>query len=78
MFRASLQAYFIVTSVVIAGSHGIANLWSERVWELYGLALPLTILAILLGNRLAKRVPSDQLERLIDIVVVLLGITLII
>ena len=78
VFRASLQGYFIVTSLTIATSQGIAGLWTARTWTLYAFALPLTFTAILAGNALANRVPSERLERLISLTVVILGVTLII
>lgn len=77
VFRASLQGYFIVTSLLIATSHGVMGLWSLQVWRLYAFALPLTVVAIFLGHRLAKRVPQRGLERTINIAIVLLGLTLI-
>ena len=77
VFRASLQGYFIATSLLIATSHGVTGLWSAQVWRLYAFALPLTAAAIFAGHKLAKRVPQGRLERLIDVAIVLLGLTLI-
>ena len=76
-FRASLQGYFIVSSVVIAVSQGVGGLWTREVWRLYGFALPLTLAAILLGNALAQHVPTKGLERLITVAIIVLGITLV-
>ena len=78
VFRASLQGYFIVTSLTIAASQGIAGLWTTRTWTLYAFALPLTFTAIFIGNVLARRVPSERLERFISVAVVVLGVTLVI
>ncbi len=78
VFRASLQGFFIVTSTVIALSHGVAGLWSERVWQLYGVALPLTLAAVFAGSLVADKLPKRQLERLIDVVIVVSGIILVI
>ena len=78
VFRASLQGYFIVTSLTIAASQGLAGLWTARTWALYAFALPLTFTAILIGNALTRRVPSERLERLISVAVVVLGVTLIV
>ena len=77
VFRASLQGYFIVTSLLIATSHGVAGLWSAHVWQLYAFAVPLTAVAIFAGHKLAERAPQRGLERLINIAIVLLGLTLI-
>ncbi len=77
VFRASLQGFFIVISTVIALSHGVAGLWSERVWQLYGAALPLTLAAIFAGSLVADKLLKRQLERLINVVVILSGVVLI-
>ena len=77
VFRASLQGYFIVTSLLIATSHGVTGLWSAQVWRLYAFALPLSAVAIVLGHKLAKRVPRGGLERLINVAIILLGLALI-
>ena len=77
VFRASLQGYFIVSSLIIAASHGVFGLWTGEVWRLYGFALPLTVAAILTGNALANRVPKKGLERLITAAIIVLGIMLI-
>ncbi len=76
VFRASLQGYFIVTSVLIATSHGVYGLWSAHVWQLYAFAVPLSAAAIVAGHNVAKRVPRGGLERLINVATVLLGLTL--
>ena len=78
VFRASLQGYFTFTSLLIATSHGATGLWTTQVWRLYALALPLTVVAILVGNKLAKVVPQGRLERLINVAIILLGLTLIV
>ncbi len=77
VFKASLQGYFIVTSLLIATSHGVAGLWTQEVWRLYVFAVPLTAAAIFAGHKFAKRVPQRGLERLINVAIVLLGFTLI-
>ncbi len=77
VFRASLQGYFIATSLLIATSHGATGLWSAQVWRLYAFALPLTVVAIFAGHKLAKRVPQGRLERLINVAIVVLGLTLV-
>ena len=77
VFRASLQGYFIVTSLLIATSHGVTGLWSAQVWRLYAFAVPLTAVAIFAGHKVAKRVPQKGLERLINLAIIALGVTLI-
>lgn len=77
VFRASLQGFFIATSLAIALSHGVAGLWTAQVWRLFLLSLPLVVAANLLGNSVAKRVPSALLEKLISGAIAIIGVGLI-
>ena len=76
-FRASLQGYFTVTSALILVSQGLGGLWTAHVWRLYGFSLPLTVVAIVTGNILAKRLSPARFERLLDAALVVLGLTLL-
>lgn len=76
-FRATLQGYFLMTSVLIVLSHGIAGLWTARVLRLYLLALPVILLAILLGSWLNARIPAKRFEYLLFVALILLGVLLL-
>ena len=77
VFRANLQGFFIVTSLAIALSQGLAGLWSVQIWRLFLFALPLVLAANFLGNRLANAVPSLWLGRLISMAIALIGVGLL-
>ncbi len=77
-FRATLQAYFLPANVLVWGGHGLSGLWTEEVVRLYLFALPLILLAIPLGTRLNRWMPTERFERLLYGALVLLGLLLIV
>lgn len=77
-FRANLQGFFVVTSALIAFSQGASGLWTERVWALFIAALPLMAVAVLVGNRLTRRLSGARFERLLNGALVALGIALLV
>ena len=76
-FRATLQGYFLPTGTLILAGHGLSGLWTPQVWRLYGLALPLVLLAIFLGGQLNQRIPSGRFDRYIYGALIILGIMLL-
>jgi uncharacterized membrane protein YfcA len=77
-FRATLQGYFLPTGMFILLGHALAGLWTRQVWQLFGLSLPLVLVAIYGGGRLNRRIPPHRFDRLIYAILVGLGITLLI
>ncbi len=66
------------TSVLIAGAHGFAGLWTEHVWRLFLVSIPAVVLAILLGHALAKRIRPEAFEGYLSFALVFLGLMLLI
>lgn len=77
-FRATLQGYFLPTSILIWLGHGAGGLWTGQVVYLYGLSLPLLFLAVLLGYRLNRYIPTVGFERLLYVTLIGLGILLVV
>lgn len=76
-FRSTLQGYFLPTNVVVVASHAVAGLWTPQVLQLFGLALPGVLLAIWLGLRVTARLPTERFEKLLSVVLVLMGAVLL-
>ncbi|MCB0156421.1 MAG: sulfite exporter TauE/SafE family protein [Anaerolineae bacterium] len=72
-FRATLQGYFLPTGLLILIGHGLSGLWTRQIWQWYGLALPLVLLAIFMGGRLNRRIPTGRFDRLIYGALIILG-----
>ncbi len=76
VFRATLQGYFVCTSVVILSGHALAGLWTGRVWWLFGMSLLAVLPAIGAGEWLHRRIPTERFERLVYALLIPLGIVL--
>jgi uncharacterized protein len=61
-FRATLQGYFLPSSVIIAAGHGLGGLWTSEVCNYFFLSLPLTLLTIWIGGRLQRFIPSGRFD----------------
>jgi uncharacterized membrane protein YfcA len=76
-FRAILQGVFLPTNILIVAGHGLTGLWTKTVWQYFSMALPLMILAIFLGSKLNKKIPTERFIKYINFFLFLLGITLL-
>jgi uncharacterized membrane protein YfcA len=76
-FRATLQGFFVVINTVILAGHASAGLWTPRVLTLFVLAIPFMLIGFWAGARISQHVPTPVFERLVYIMLVLLGIMLL-
>ena len=76
-FRATLQGYFLPTGLFILVGHGLGGLWTVQVLRLYALALPVVLIAILLGGKLNRRISPGRFEKFIYMTLVGLGLLLL-
>lgn len=76
-FRANLQSYFFPTALGVAISHGLAGLWTPAIFTLYGLSLPGTLIAIAIGSVINQKLTVERFQRLLSLILLLLGILLL-
>lgn len=62
-FRATLQGYFLPTGCAILAGHGLAGLWTSRVFTLFLWSLPAVVAAVFLGSRIHRRLPTARFGR---------------
>ena len=72
-FRATLQGYFLPTYLVIVISHALNNLWTQEIWQLYLLSLPVVFTAIWLGSNFNRRLPIERFQKLLFVIFMILG-----
>ena len=77
-FRANLQGYFFPANLIIIGGHAMGGLWTPTVGWYFLLSLPVIFLSILLGNTLNRLIPQGQFDRLVHIILVMIGTLLFI
>ena len=57
-------------------SQGLAGLWTPRVIRLYVYALPVIVIAALLGGRVNRMISSGQFSRIVYSFLILVGMLL--
>ena len=75
-FRATLQSTFLVTGLGVLISHGVGGLWTEQVLRLFVLSVPVVVPAVWLGAWLNRHMPMHQFERLLFLILMVLGVML--
>ncbi len=78
VFRATLQANFLITNAAIATGHGVGGLWTKAVFGYFALAVPVLLVGLLIGSRLAKSIHPDRFTAYLMGVVVILGISMVV
>ncbi len=76
-FRATLQGYFLLTNALILGGHCAAGLWTRSVLQLFLWSLPVVIAAVLVGERLGRRIPPAKFERAVYGLLAILAVVLL-
>jgi uncharacterized membrane protein YfcA len=76
-FRATLQGYFLPASIIGMAGYWMAGLWVPAVTRYYLVSLPATILGILLGRALNRRLGSDAFLRWVHSGLMLIGAALV-
>lgn len=75
-FRGTLQAHFIVSSILVVAGQGIGGLWTPQVVQLLAIGVPGVLLAVPLGHALHYRVPPERFARYVYSLIVVLGLLL--
>jgi uncharacterized membrane protein YfcA len=62
-FRATLQGYFLIASLVGIVGYWLAGVWGSTVTRYYFLCLPLALVAVFLGRVVNRRLSSHRFHR---------------
>ena len=76
-FRATLQGYFFLSTLLIVASHGLAGLWTGDVFGFYLPAVPAVILAVVLGRFIGARIAPDRFQRVLYTALLAFGVMLL-
>jgi len=77
-FRATLQGYFLPASVLGLAGYIFAGLWVPELTRYFVLSLPGTVLAILLGGILNRKLRGDVFVRYVYAGLVVVGGVLVV
>ncbi|MEM9008811.1 MAG: sulfite exporter TauE/SafE family protein [Cyanobacteria bacterium P01_F01_bin.86] len=75
-FRATMQSYFLPTGIGIVIGHYLAGLWQLEIFQLYSFSLPGVLAAIAIGGWLNQRLPIEQFQSFLSVLLILLGMLL--
>ena len=77
-FRATLQGYFLISSALIVAGHGISGLWTHSVLTYFLGAMPVVVLAVLLGNWMVHKISGERFNRMVNLFLVAAGLLMFI
>ena len=77
-FKSILQSFFLADGVLVVFGHAMAGSLTPETWRNFLYALPALGVGILLGSRLDKRLDPDRFRRIVLILILLLGISLLV
>jgi len=76
-FRATLQGYFLIASIVGMAGYALTGLWTRTVSHYFLLSLPLAIMAILLGHFVHRRLSGSRFLLCVHIGLAVIGALLL-
>jgi hypothetical protein len=76
-FRATLQGYFLIASIVGMGGYALTGLWTRTVSRYFLLSLPLALIAVFLGHAIHRRLSSSRFLVAVNVGLALIGVLLI-
>jgi uncharacterized membrane protein YfcA len=72
-FRATLQGYFLIASMVGMAGYALTGLWTRAVTSYFLLSLPLALIAIFLGHAVHRRLSSRRFLICVNVGLALIG-----
>lgn len=76
-FRATLQGYFLVASIVGMAGYAVTGLWTGTVSRYFLLSLPLALFAIFLGHVIHRRLSSARFLICVNLGLIVIGVLLL-
>ena len=76
-FRATLQGYFLIASIVGMAGYAATGLWTRTVSNYFLLSLPLALIAVFLGHAIHRRLSSSRFLVCVNIGLAVIGVLLL-
>jgi uncharacterized protein len=76
-FRATLQGYFLIASIVGMAGYAFTGLWTRTVNRYFLLSLPLALIAIFLGHAVHRRLSGPRFLIAVNVGLALIGALLL-
>ncbi|WP_027180314.1 sulfite exporter TauE/SafE family protein [Maridesulfovibrio bastinii] len=75
-FKATLASFFLISATMAAAGHLISGITTFYVFKLFLASLPLVLIGVYLGNRLAGRVSEESYKKVVMVLLVIMGLML--
>lgn len=76
-FRATLQGYFLIASIVGMTGYALTGLWTFTVSRYFLLSLPLALVAIFLGRAVHRRLSAARFLVAVNVGLIVIGVLLL-
>jgi uncharacterized membrane protein YfcA len=76
-FRATLQGYFLIASIVGMAGYAFTGLWTRTINRYFLLSLPLALIAIFLGHAVHRRLSGPRFLVAVNVGLALIGALLL-
>jgi uncharacterized membrane protein YfcA len=76
-FRATLQGYFLIASMVGMAGYAATGLWTRTVSNYFLLSLPLALIAVFLGHAIHRRLSSSRFLICVNVGLAVIGVLLL-
>ena len=76
-FRATIQAYSLLTNAFALLGYWIAGHLTREVLIYWGCSLPIVAITIWLGNRIHRAIPSERYTVIVKVLLLVLGVRLL-
>jgi uncharacterized protein len=76
-FRATLQGYFLIASMVGMAGYAATGLWTRTVSNYFLLSLPLALIAVFLGHAVHRRLSSSRFLICVNVGLAVIGVLLL-
>lgn len=76
-FRATLQGYFLIASMVGMAGYAVTGLWTRTVSRYFLFSLPLALIAIFLGRAIHRRLSSARFLVCVNLGLIVIGVLLL-
>ena len=77
-FKSNLQGFFLPTSFVVALGHGWNHNLTPEVWHYFWISIPAMAAGIFLGTRLGKFINPETFRKVVLVLLVVVGVSLVI
>lgn len=76
-FKANLQGFFIVASILVAANHSLAGHYTFSILGLFFISLAAILLGIWTGLKISQRIHPDAFRKMVHWLLILLGVQLL-